>query len=402
MLYDNAQLALLYARAWQVTDRAAYRTVAARTLDFLLRELRHPEGGFWSSLDADSEGVEGRFYAWSWAELTDLVGAEVAGAFGATPSGNWEGTNVLWFPDGPGAQSDELDDARRVLFAAREGRVHPATDDKVLTAWNAMAIAAFAEAGRALEVPAYVEAAEACAGFLWERLRDGEGRLLRSWRDGVPGRRAFADDHALLASALLTLYETTFELRWFEAARSLADLLLERFADPERGGFFQTADDAERLVVRPKELYDNATPSGNSAAADVLLRLAGLTGDGRYEEAAEAALRLVHDVLDRAPTAFGHALSALDRYLGPGREVAIVGDPELAGTRGLVRAVTGSFRPNVSLAVTRPGDRAAERLVPLLRDRTLVDGRPAAYVCERFACRLPVTEPAAVVDALAG
>jgi uncharacterized protein YyaL (SSP411 family) len=238
--------------------------------------------------------------------------------------------------------------------------------------------------------------------FVWTRLRDDDGRLLRSWRDGVAGRPAFVDDHALLASALLTLYETTFDLRWFEAARSLADELLHRFADRERGGFFQTADDAERLVVRPKELYDNASPSGNSAAAEILLRLGGLTGDRRYEDAAEGALRLVRDVLGRAPTAFGHALSALDRYLGPGREVAIVGDPERAETRELIRAVTGAYRPNVSLALMRPGDPAAEELVPLLRDRTLVDGQPAAYVCERFACRLPVTVPASVRDALAG
>jgi uncharacterized protein YyaL (SSP411 family) len=402
MLYDNAQLAQLYVRAWQVTGREGYRSVATGVLDFLLRELRHPEGGFWSSLDADSEGAEGRFYVWSWHELTELVGPETATALGASPDGNWEGTNVLWFPQGPDLSDDRLADARRLLFTARSARVRPATDDKVLTSWNAMAIAAFAEAGRAMQEPAYVEAAEACAAFIWASLRDGDGRLLRSWREGAAGRPGFADDHALLASALLTLYETTFDLRWFEAARSLADVLLDRFVDRERGGFFQTADDAERLVVRPKELYDNATPSGNSAAAEVLLRLAGLTGDDRYGAAAEGALGLVAGVLDRAPTAFGYALSALDRYLGPGREVAIVGDPDLAETRALIRAVTGGYRPNVSLAVARPDDTAAEGLVPLLRDRTLVEGRPAAYVCERFACRLPVTEPSAVQDALAG
>ncbi len=237
---------------------------------------------------------------------------------------------------------------------------------------------------------------------MWEHLRDGDGRLLRSWRAGIAGRPAFADDHALLASALLTLYETTFELRWFEAARSLADELLSRFADGERGGFFQTAVDAEALVVRPKELYDNATPSGNSAAAEVLLRLAGLTGDARYEGAAEGALRLVRDPMGRAPTAFGHALSALDRFVGPGREVAIVGDPGTPATRALIDEVTGRFLPNVSLTVARPDDAAATELVPLLRDRTLVDGRPAAYVCERFACRLPVTEPEALAAALIG
>jgi uncharacterized protein YyaL (SSP411 family) len=306
---------------------------------------------------------------------------------------------------GAGTETDELgrriETARAVLFAARERRVRPRIDDKVLTAWNAMAITALAESGRAMGSPAYVDAARACAAFLWEHLRDERERLLRSWRAGVAGRPGYVDDHALLASALLTLYETTFELRWFEASRRLVEDLLDRFHDEQRGGFFQTAADAEPLVVRPKELYDNATPSGNSAAAEVLLRLAALTGVARYEEAALGALRLVRDVMGRAPTAFGHALSALDRTLGPGREVAIVGDPDDAATRALIREVTTARHlPNVSIAVSRPDDPAARELVPLLRGRTLVDGRPAAYVCERFACRLPVTDPAALAAEL--
>jgi uncharacterized protein YyaL (SSP411 family) len=414
MLYDNAQLAQLYARAWQATGEERYRSVAADTLDHLLRDMRDPGGGFWSSQDADSEGVEGRFFVWSWDELVGLVGEPVARALGALPGGNWEGTNVLWRPrpvaavaEEAGIGADELtrlvEEARAVLFAAREERVRPGIDDKVLTAWNAMAISALAEAGRAMDVAAYVDAARACATFLWDHLRDERGVLLRSWRGGVAGRPGFADDHALLASALLTLYETTFELRWFEASRTLAEELLERFHDEERGGFFQTAADAERLVVRPKELYDHATPSGNAAAAELLLRLAALTGEARYEEAALGALRLVRDVMGRAPTAFGHALSALDRSLGPGREVAIVGDPGDAATRALIREVTvARYRPNVSVAVTRPDDPAAPALIPLLKERTLVDGRPAAYVCERFACRLPVTDATALAAGLGG
>ncbi len=408
MLYDNAQLARLYTRAWQVTHDDRYRRVATQTFEYLLREMQHPEGAFWSSQDADSEGVEGKFFTWTWEELTPLVGEPVAHALGAKPEGNWEGTNVLWRPapiaqvaaaEGldPDELVEEVADALATLFEIREGRVRPATDDKALTAWNAMAIGAFAEAGRAFGEPAFVSAAERCADFVLTHLRDDQGRLLRSWRNGVAGRPGFADDHALMASACLTLYETTFELRWFEQARVLADDLLRSFRDDERGGFFQTASDAERLVLRPKELYDNAVPSGNSVAAEVLLRLALLTGDAGYETAGLSALRLVRDAMAGAPTGFGHALSALDLYVGPAREVAIVGDLASPDTRTLVQEVTGRvFRPNVVLAVGHPGDEHAQQIIPLLRDREARDGAATAYVCEGFVCRLPVTEAEAL------
>ncbi len=417
MLYDNAQLLQLYTRAWQVTGATRYRTVATETAEYLLREMQHPEGGFFSSQDADSDGVEGRFFTWSWAELTDLVGEANARAFGATPEGNWTGeqgrTNVLWHPHpvdeiavvdlDPVELDTEIDDARRVLFEAREARIRPATDDKVLTAWNGMAIAALAEAGRALGEPAYTAAAERGATFVLEHLREADGRLLRTWRNGVAGRPGFADDHALMASACLTLYETTFELAWFEHARELTDDLRRLFADREGGGFFQTGSDAEALLVRPKELYDNATPSGNSVAADLLLRLAAFTGDAAFEADAVAALRAVGDAFDRAPTAFGHALCALDRLVGPHREVAIVGEPDADDTRALADEATARrFRPNLVLAVAAPGDDAARRTVPLLRGRTAAGGAATAYVCEGFTCRLPVTGPAALAEQLDG
>jgi uncharacterized protein len=410
MLYDNAQLARLYTRAWQVTRNEGYRRVAAGTLDYLLREMRHAEGGFWSSQDADSEGVEGKFFTWTWDELVPRVGEGVARCLGATPEGNWEGTNVLWRPMEVAAVAAEekidaddlrsqVEDARRTLFEARESRVRPGTDDKVLAGWNALAIHALAEAGRAMDEPAYVEAAVRCADFVLANLRDDRGRLLRSWREGVPGRPAFGDDYALLAAACLALFETTFELRWFEEARGLADELLERFRDEDRGGFFQTGSDAEPLVIRPKDLYDNAMPSGNSVAADVLQRLALLTGEPAYERAGVSALRLVRTAMAQAPTGFGHALCALDLYLGPSREVAIVGDPRGEETRALAAEVTvRRYLPNVVLAVAPPDDETARTAVPLLRDRAPVDGRATAYVCERFACRLPVTDP----DTLAG
>ena len=406
MLYDNAQLAQLYTRAWLVTRAERYHEVASDTLDYLLREMQHPEGGFYSSQDADSEGVEGKFFTWSWTELVDLVGESVALAFGAAVEGNWEATNVLWRPVPVGAVAAELGidledlardvaDAGRVLFEARERRVHPGTDDKVLTAWNALAIRAFAEAGRSFAEPSYVEAAERCATFVWDHLRDDRGRLLRSWRHGTQGGPGFADDHALLVAALLTLYETTADVRWFVRAREVADELLRLFYDEEQGGFFQTGSDAERLVVRPKELYDNAVPSGNSAAAEALLRLSLFTGEARYERAAVSALSLVGEALTRAPTGFGHALCAADLLVGPAKEVAIIGDMGSPTTTALVHEVVRArYRPNLVLAVSRQEDLGVEsRLVPLLAGRHGPSG-PTAYVCERFACQRPTTSRA--------
>jgi len=408
MLYDNAQLALLYTRAWQVTRNERYRRVATETLEYLLREMRGAEGGFWSSQDADSEGEEGKFFTWTWKELLELVGEPAAAALGATPEGNWEGTNVLRRAparDGVAtadAPRDELDDARRRLFDARRARVHPGTDDKVLTAWNAMAIRAFAEAGRAFKVPEYVQAAVRCAEFVFGNLRDDSGRLLRSWRNGVGGVAGFADDHALLASACLTLYETTFDLRWFARARELADELLRLFHDGTRGGFFQTGSDGDALVVRPKELYDNAVPSGNSAAAEAFQRLSLLTGGSDDERAAEGAMRLVRDAMMEAPTGFGTALCALDLYVGPAREIAIVGDAEDDATRALVREVTAErYLPNAVLAVASPDDAASLEAVGLLAGRVAVDGRPTAYVCEGFACKVPATTPEPLAAQLA-
>ncbi len=412
MLYDNAQLSRLYTRAWQVTRNDRYRRVATCTLEYLLREMRHPEDGFFSSQDADSEGVEGRFFAWSWNELEAEVGPVVAACFGARPEGNWEGTNVLWRPAPVEAIAAEhgldaaeleaeVEDARRTLFEIREERVHPSTDDKVLTAWNALAIGALAEAGRAFGEPGFLDAATRCADFALTHLRDDQGRVLRSWRNGSPGRPGFVDDQALLAAACLTLYESTFELRWFEHAVTLADDMIRLFRDDERGGFFQTGSDAENLLVRPKELYDNATPSGNSVAAEVLLRLSLLTGDAAYETAAVAAIRLVRDAMGGAPTGFGQALSALDLHLGPAREVAIVGNPGLPATRALISEIVGStYRPNVVLAVAPPNDVRAGVVVPLLRDRIPRDELPTAYVCEGFACKLPVTDPAMLREQL--
>jgi uncharacterized protein len=414
MLYDNAQLARLYTRAWQVTRDERYRRVATETCEYFLREMRHPGGGFYSSQDADSEGVEGKFFVWSYDELVSVGGEDVAMVFGSAPRGNWEGTNVLWRPHPIEAVAEELgkdgeelthrvEAARRTLFEIRESRVRPATDDKVLAAWNGLAVSALAEAGRALGERRYVEAAVGAADFVLTQLRDGSGRLLRSWRDGKPGRSGYADDHALMADACLTLYETTFDVRWFDEARALADELLRLFWDRERGGFFQTGSDAEQLVVRPKELFDNAVPSGNSAAADVLQRMALMTGEQEYEAAGLSALRLVREQMAEAPHGFGQALSALDLYVSRVPEVAVIGDLEGEDTRALVAEVTTKrFLPNHVLAVAAPDDVRSREKVPLLRDRVADDGKALAYVCERFVCRLPVDQPEELADQLTG
>jgi uncharacterized protein YyaL (SSP411 family) len=394
MLYDNAQLAQVYTRGWLVTHEDRYRRVATETLEYLLREMRHPEGGFFSSLDADSEGVEGKFFTWTWEELARLIGVETAEAFGATPDGNWEHTNVLWFPTGAVPEDLDLSEARGILFEEREHRIRPATDDKVLTAWNAMAIQAFAEAGRAFERPDFLEAAATTADFVEEHLRGPDGRLLRSWRNGVQGRPGFCDDHTLLASACLTLFGATGDLNRFREAARLVEELVELFADEDRGGFFQTASDDDPLVIRPKELYDNAVPSGNSAAAEVLQRISLLTGDPEMGRLGTSAIRLVRDALARAPSGFGLALCAVDLYVGPTLEVAIIGDPRDERTGALINEVVRTrFLPNVVLAIAKPDNEAAGEAVALVRDRPQIDGLPTAFVCRRFVCRLPVTKP---------
>jgi uncharacterized protein YyaL (SSP411 family) len=402
MLYDNAQLALLYARAWQVTGRDRYARVARETLDYLLREMRHPDGGFFSSQDADSEGVEGRFYAWPWEELVAVAGEAVARFYGAAPEGNWEGTNVLRIPAGDAEIPSEVEAARRPLLQARERRVRPGTDDKVLASWNGLAISAFAEAGRILSEPRYVDAAVGAADFVLARLRRDDSRLLRAWREGRTGAPAYLDDYALLGSALLTLYQTTFDVRHFRDARALADDVLRLFRDPENGGFFQTGSDAEELVMRPKELFDNAVPSGNSAAAGFLLELSLLTGEVEYERAGTSALRVVRDLMARAPSGFGHALSVLDLYVGPSQEVAVIGNPTAADTKALLEVVRSKFRPNVVVAAAGPDEREAIETIELLKDRPQVRGRATAYVCKRLICQLPVTEPEALAAQLNG
>jgi uncharacterized protein YyaL (SSP411 family) len=318
--------------------------------------------------------------------------------YGVTGEGNFEGHNILHLPRGPAAEAPEgLDEARRALYAHRSGRVWPAKDDKRITSWNALMIAALAEAGATLSRRDYLDAAVACAEFVWDELRDERGRLLRTYRDGDARLPAYLEDHAYLVEALLTLYEATFEVRWFDAARSTADLMIELFADPERGGFFTTARDHEALIARRKDVDDHPIPSGNSSAAFGLLRLAALTGERSYEDRAIGVFRLLDRAAAEHPEALAHLLRALDFHFASVKEVALVAPTGDDGLAELAAVVRSGFRPHLVLAGGPEGTERPE----LMLERSSVGERPAAYVCENFACQRPVTDPGELAAALA-
>jgi len=389
MLYDNALLARAYLHGAQQFGHERYRRVCEETLDWMLREMRGPEGGFYSALDADSEGEEGRFYVWTPAQIREVLGERAVAVteyYGVSEEGNFEGANVLHLAGGAAAEEPEgLEEMRRALLEARAQRVRPGLDDKRLTSWNALAIAALADAGAVFAREDYLDAARTCAEFLLDGLRDEAGNLLRTYKDGRAHLNAYLEDHAFLIEALLTLYEATFEERWFTEARVLADATIERFGDPERGGFYSTSADHEELIARRKEVGDHPIPSGNSSAAMGMLRLAALTGERRYAEAGEGVFALFGKPAVEHPDAFAHLLRALDFHLSPTREVALVGDD----VDDLAAVVREQPRPHLVLA----GGPEGSDQPPLLADRTTVDGRPAAYICQNFTCRLPTTDP---------
>jgi len=419
MLYDNGQLARVYLHAWALTGDERYAEVATGTLTYVLRELTTNGGAFAASQDADTDGVEGATFTWTADEIRSVLGDEAAlfsTAYGVTDDGNWEHVTILSRvrPTAElatlyGAPAEEVDRrlaaARERLLQHRRSRPQPARDDKALAAWNGLAIGALADGARLLDAAGfdglagrYRTAAIRAAGAILDGLLGADGRLGRSWKDGRATGQGVLDDYACLADGLLALYEATFDERWFTAARSLADAILDRFADPA-GGFFDTASDHERLVTRPKDVQDNATPSGGAMACVVLLRLAAFTGDSRYRSAAERAITAVTPFAVRYPTAFAMWLQAMDLALGPIAEVAIVGDPLHPGTRALLEVAAGGYRPNRVVALLADDTRASQ--VPLLADRPRVDGRPTAYVCRDFACQLPVSDPDALRDQLA-
>jgi uncharacterized protein len=401
MLYDNAQLASLYLHAWQAFGDAECRRVCEETLDYVLREMTDPAGGFYSAQDADSDGHEGKFFVWTSEEIRTVLGADADAAmayWGVDRGPNFEGKNILWLPGQP--DPDRAAPWRRRMFEARERRVKPGRDDKILTAWNGLMARAFAEAGRALGRRDYIAAAHQNAEFVLGSMR-ADGRLLRTWKAGGQAKlNGYLEDYAMLAAALLELYAATFDRLWLEEASGLAADMLRLFWDESVGGFFDTGVDHEPLIVRPRNLYDNAVPCGSSVAIEALLRLAALTGEERWERQALTALRPMADLLGRHPTAFGRFLCALDFHVGPQAEVALIAPRRIEETSELAHEVFTRFLPNVVTAGMVNGHREAAAGIPLLESRLPLDDKPTAYVCRNYTCELPVTDRAALAKQL--
>jgi uncharacterized protein len=412
MLYDNALLARLYLHYYQVTGDEFARLTVEGTLDYVVREMTDPAGGFYSTQDADSEGHEGKFFVWDYEEIKELLGTPDASLFSAyynvTKEGNFEGKNILNVTPSIEEVAAEqkvsvehlrkvLETGRRILFEKREQRVKPGRDEKILTAWNGLMLASFAEAAAILGRDDYAEVARKNAAFVLENLRR-DGLLLRTYKDGQAKLNAYLEDYAFLIDGLLLLFETTGESRWIRASLELAEKMIEEFWDSDQGGFFFTGTSHEELIVRSKDYFDNATPSGNSVAADVLLRLALLTNNDDFKRRAVTVLRLIADSASRYPSGFGRALSALDFYLGRPKEVVIVGTDDHDRSMALRAAVWQPYLPNKVVAEV-PEERIPQ-LDSLLAGRTPVNGSPAAYVCEQYTCQRPITEPSELATAL--
>ncbi len=408
MLYDNAQLSRVYLHAWQITGYDFFRRIAEEIYDYVLREMTAPEGGFYSATDADSEGEEGKFFVWNRAELETLLGADAIVAieyWGVSARGNFEGRNILFVPnedhviaDRLGFSLDTLQEKiaaiRDTLFAARTQRVHPGLDDKILASWNGLMLASLSEAARVLNRDDYRQAAVRNATFIRQHLLTDAGRVLRTHKDGQSHINGYLEDYATLIDGFLELYQTTFDERWFVEAQQLADVVLARFR-AEDGGFYDTSNDHETLITRPRNLQDNATPSGSSMMAMGLIRLTAYTGDADYLNAGQSTLTMLYAAMREYPQAFGQALSAVDALINGLDEVAVIGDPNDAETRALLDVIQKPYRPNIITAL-EPQDVEGDHTIPLLSYRTRRGLSPTVYVCRSFACQMPVTTPAEV------
>lgn len=386
MLYDNAQLVRVYLHAYQVTGNEFFKQIVIETLEYIRREMLDESGGFYSTQDADSEGEEGKFFVWTPEDIEAVLGDRSTAFcehFDITAAGNFEGKNILNINDGnPTSGGSVFDAERALLFAEREKRIKPGRDEKVLTAWNGLMMAAFADAAAVLGNEEYLNIANRNAEFIARELTV-DGRLLRTWKDGRAKLNGYVEDYANVIDGLLVLFQASGDLRYVEEAKRLADVMILEFWDPESGGFFFTSNDHEELIVRNKDFYDNATPSGNSVAADVLLRLAKIYGDEKYERFGAAVLRLAASQLRRYPQGFGRALSSLEFYLSRNREIVVIGDRNSE----LSREVLEAYLPESIILIAS----TASSQLPLLEGRTSTQGRPTAYVCENFVCERPVT-----------
>ena len=400
MLYDNAQLARIYLHVFQATKDEFYKRIAIETLDYVKREMTDEKGGFYTAQDADSEGVEGKFFVWTAEEITKILGEADARIFNffydVTEHGNFEEKNILNVRSSPEITSQQLnikpeklneilERGRKLLLNEREKRIKPFRDEKVLTAWNGLMVAAFAEAGAILERDDYLAIARKNADFILENLQKA-GFLLRTYKDGQAKLNAYLEDYANYADGLIELFQVSGEIKYLREAKRIVDLMIAEFWDEDGGGFFFTGNNHEELLVRSKDFYDNATPSGNSVAADILLKLSKLTGEENYERSAVAVLRLVAPQIRRYPQAFGRVLSTLEFYLDPTKEIVILGEKG----NELEKEIWREFLPN---KVVIPAENAGENLelIPLLKEKRLIDGKPTAYVCENYVCQKPVT-----------
>ncbi len=414
MLYDNALLAKLYLHTYQATGKALYRRIVEETLDYVLREMTDESGGFYSAQDADSEGVEGKFFIWLQDEIIDVLGKEngevINRYFGVTNHGNFEGRNILSVSgdaaevrQNVGMTEGEFDEfmsrCKARLLEVRDGRIRPERDEKILTSWNGLMLRAFAQASAVLGRPDYARVAERNAAFLLDNLRDGE-RLLRTYKDSGVKLRGYLEDYAFLIDGLIALHEATLDARWLNEAIGLGTAMVDLFWDGASAQFYDTGRDHEELIIRPRDITDNAIPAGSSMAVDVLLRLAVITGDDGFRSHALTAMRSLRELMVQSPTGFGHWLCALDFYLSNVKEVAIVGDPRDRGTEALLAEVHRQFIPNHVLIGRSDGDDDLAGL-PLMQGRERLNGRSTAYVCQNYVCQLPVNEPEALSEQLA-
>jgi len=387
MLYDNAQLARVYTRAWQLWGDPHHRRIAEETLEYLRRDMWDGSGGFYSSEDADSEGEEGKFYVWSLGEFSS-VAPEAAGYYGVSEAGNFEGTNIL-----TATEDSPPNDARQRLLELRRQRIRPSRDEKILTSWNGLVISAMAEAGAALSRDDYVAEAKACAQFLLDNARI-DGRLMHSFKDGQARVLGLLEDYAYLAEGLLTLWEATFEPQWYQAASEIASKMIELFWDETNGGFFTTGKDHEELIVRPKEIIETATPSPNGIAALVLQKLGIMAGDDNLRSHAEQTLRVARIYLERVPQATSTFLAALDFELSTPKEIVIVSANDPAGSE-LFKTVWGRLIPNRVLAGSPPGIAS-----PMLEGKEPMDGQATAFLCANYVCQAPTTDPEELLSQL--
>jgi uncharacterized protein YyaL (SSP411 family) len=406
MLYDNALLSHVYLHAYLLTGKSLYRTIVEETLDYVLREMTAPKGGFYSSQDADSEGVEGKYFLWTVEQIGSALDRKalpsIVSYFGVTRDGNFEGKNILHVANEPDRDIEQLiKEAKVALLQEREKRVKPERDEKILASWNAMMLASITEAACALIRKDYLDTAVASGTFLLKQMMP-EGRLKHVYKDGKAKIDGFLQDYALVIEAFLGLHLATFKGEWLKQAIKLADDMIEQFWDTDSGIFYDTGSRHEQLFVRPRHIFDEVIPCGASAATQVLLKLARMTDSGKYEQVALQSLRSMSEIMGKQPFGTASWLCALDFYLSPPMEVAIVGSKDSTPAQELLHALCTVYLPSKIAAAYDPKDRSKHTSLKLLQDRSLVDGKPAVYICQNFACDMPITDPATLTANLKG